>query len=418
VKQNDDLSGISRRALLRHSAVSWIEQCRNSGHSFCECIKRASELDWEGRLFSPRTLEDWYYAHRQGGFSRLQARGRSDAGTLRALDPQVAQAILELRRSQPRMTVTAILERLRTQGIIEPGTSGCSPSTVYRFLHKEGLDRHRLRAIANEAGGPTKAWESEAPNALWMADCMDGPSLKSGAKGGAQRTWLIATLDDHSRLIPHAQFYSQQKIRELLDCLRQGFERRGLPDALYTDHGKIFTGCQLKLVCANLGIRLLHARPYAAWSKGKIERFFRTLQESFFSELSFEPASDLEQLNRRLWHWIENLYHRRVHAALQGKTPLERFSSVRLRALPENWQALFYERISRRVRLDATVSLEGQLWEVPVHLRGRAIELRRDPFEPTRIEVWCQGSLCGRATRCDKMLNNHFSSNNYETRKR
>src|SRR6202008_3793104 len=145
---------------------------------------------------------------------------------------------------------------------------------------------------------------------------------------------------------------------------------------LYTDQGKIFTGNQLKLVCANLGIRLLHARPYAAWSKGKIERFFRTLQEAFLPQLAFEPASSLQELNNRLWNWIEGVYHHRTHAALEGKTPLQRFADVQLRSLPENWQALFYERIARRVRLDATVSIEGRLWEVPVHLRGRAIELR------------------------------------------
>jgi transposase InsO family protein len=333
------------------------------------------------------------------------------------LDPQVAEAILELRKNQPRLAVTAILERLRAQGIIQ-ADNGCSRSTIYRFLQREGLDRHCLRALANEVGGPTKAWESDSPNALWMVDAMDGPSLRSQGKAGAQRTWLLATLDDHSRLSPHAQFYPHQKITALLDCLRQAFERRGLPEALYTDRGKIFTGSQLQLVCANLGIRLLHARPYAAWSRGKIERFFRTLQGSFLPELKFEPATDLEQLNRRLWNWIENSYHRRSHTALGGKSPLERFSSVRLRPLPENWQALFYERIKRRVRLDATVSLEAQLWEVPVHLRGREIELRRDPFEPSRIEVWYQGRLCGRATRCDKLLNNHFSSNNYEGRNR
>ena len=251
-----------------------------------------------------------------------------------------------------------------------------------------------------------------------MVDLMDGPSLKSQGKSAAQRSWLVASLDDHSRLSPHAQFYPHQKITALLDCLRQAFQRRGLPEALYTDQGKIFTGSQLKIVCANLGIRLLHARPYAAWSKGKIERFFRTLQESFLSELSFEPATELQELNNRLWNWIENTYHRRTHAALEGKSPLERFSSVRLRPLPQNWQALFYERIKRRVRLDATVSLEAQLWEVPVHLRGREIELRRDPFEPSRIEVWYQGTLCGQATRCDKVLNNHYSSSNYEARNR
>ena len=195
MKQNEDLSGISRRGLLRHSAVSWIEQCRNGGESFRECVKRASQLDWEGRFFSPRTLEDWYYAHRQGGFSRLQGRRRSDAGVLRALEPQVAEAILELCKSQPRLTVTAILERLRVQGIIEAG-SQCSRSTVYRFLHQQGLDRHRLRALANEVGGPTKAWESDSPNALWMSDVMDGPSLKNAAR--AQRNalgwWLRWTI--------------------------------------------------------------------------------------------------------------------------------------------------------------------------------------------------------------------------------
>jgi transposase InsO family protein len=92
-----------------------------------------------------------------------------------------------------------------------------------------------------------------------MSDVMDGPSLKNDSKGATQRTWLVATLDDHSRLSPHAQFYPHQKITALLDCLRQGFARRGLPEALYTDQGKIFTGSQLKIACANLGIRLLHA---------------------------------------------------------------------------------------------------------------------------------------------------------------
>ena len=130
MKTNEDLSPQNRQALVRHSAITWIEQCRNSGRCFGECLKRAAELAWGGRFFSARTLEEWYYAHRHGGFSRLQSPPRSDRGTLRALDPQVAQAILELRKSQPQLTVTALLERLRTQGVIEPGMGGCSRSTV------------------------------------------------------------------------------------------------------------------------------------------------------------------------------------------------------------------------------------------------------------------------------------------------
>jgi putative transposase len=238
----EDLDGSSRRALVRHSAISWIEQCRNSGSCFGECLKRAAELAWGGRFFSPRTLEEWYYAYRQGGFSRLQTPVRSDRGKLRAMDPKLAQAILELRKNQPSLTVTAILERLRSQGMVEPGTTGCSRATVYRLLQKEGLDRHRLQALANELGGPTKAWESRLPNDLWMADCMEGPCLKLHNKAAAQRSYLIATLDDHSRLSPHAQFYPAAKIIQLLDCLRQAFGRRGLPDSLYTDQVKSLPG--------------------------------------------------------------------------------------------------------------------------------------------------------------------------------
>lgn len=168
----------------------------------------------------------------------------------------------------------------------------------------------------------------------------------------------------------------------------------------------------------NIVLLALHRVQFATRAKGKIERFFRTLQEAFLPQLAFEPVSSLQGLNERLWHWIERVYHHRTHAALEGKTPLQRFASVQLRGLPENWQTLFYERIARRVRLDATVSIEGRLWEVPVHLRGRAIELRRDPFDRTRIEVWCQAQFCGMAALCDKQLNNYFSSNNYEARRR
>jgi transposase InsO family protein len=414
----DELDGLKSRALARHSAVSWIEQCRKQGYTFCECTKRASELDWQGRYFSARTLEDWYYAFREEGFKALSGSRRSDRGRCRALDPAIAGRIVQMRKEQPQMTVTSILERLRVEGVIETG-NGCSASSVYRFLQRCGLDRHRLRALKNEVGGPTKAWESAAPNLLWMADLMDGPSLHQEGKRGSFRTWLMAFIDDHSRLVTHAQFYAHQNIRVVLDCLRQALERRGLPKALYTDQGKVFVGSQLRLVCANLGIDLLHARPYAAWSKGKIERFFRTLQDSFLASLKFEPVADLDSLNRGLWIWLEQHYHKRAHSALSGETPSQRFERSPIEDPPQNWQDLFFERLHRRVRLDATVTLGAELWEVPVHLRGLNIELRRDCFNPEKIEIWYRDELCARASRCQKQLNsNFFPSGNYESRSR
>jgi putative transposase len=214
-------------------------------------------------------------------------------------------------------------------------------------LRREGLDRPRLLA---ETNGPAKAFETELPNTLWMADIMNGPTLRLDQR--VLRTFLFATLDNCSRLVPHAQYYENEKLRCLLDCLQQAFAFRGLPEKLYTDQGKIFTCSHLRLVCANLRIHLLHARPYAAWSKGKIERFFQTVQRDFEARLRLDPIHDLDGLNNRLWQWLEREYHRRAHSALGGQSPAERFAqkAAGLRQLPADtdWQRLFLARATRR----------------------------------------------------------------------
>lgn len=158
---------------------------------------------------------------------------------------------------------------------------------------------------------------------------------------------------------------------------------------------------------------------FAPDAKGKIERWFRTLQQDFEARLVIDPAHSLEELNERLWRWIEGEYHQRVHSALSGQTPAERFAqrAVHLRtAGPDtDWEALFLSRVERRVRLDATVSVQGQLWEVPVHLRGRLIELRFNPFDWRRVEIWHQDKYVGLAHRCDKRLNSKtYSDTDYD----
>ncbi len=168
--------------------------------------------------------------------------------------------------------------------------------------------------------------------------------------------------DDCSRLIPHAQYYLPEDLSCFLDSFRQGLSRRGLPQKLYTDRGKTFTNQHLQIVCTNLQIRLLHAKPYAAWSRGKLERFFRTLQEDFEARLVLEPVPTLDALDQRLWRWLEVEYHQRPHRGLEGQSPAERCSAraIALRTTDPHtdWQRLFLHRAQRRVRRDATVSLE------------------------------------------------------------
>jgi hypothetical protein len=123
---------------------------------------------------------------------------------------------------------STLVRQLKESCVLQPGTF--SASSVYRLLVREGLDRPRLIA---EGSGPTKAFETELANALWMADVMDGPILR--IEDRVVHTFLFALLDDCSRLVPHGQYYDNQKLGPLLDCLKEAFRRRGLPEKLYTD---------------------------------------------------------------------------------------------------------------------------------------------------------------------------------------
>jgi putative transposase len=139
----------------------------------------------------------------------------------------------------------------------------------------------------------------------------------------------------------------------------------------------------------------------------------------FEARLIIEPAHTLEELNARLWRWIESEYHQRPHSALNGQTPAERFAqrALNLRVADANtdWEALFLSRKERRVRMDATFSLEGQLWEAPLHLRGQVIQVRFNPFDWRRVEIWCEDKLVGPARRCDKQLNSKtYTDRDYE----
>lgn len=398
-----------QRALARFAAVQMVLQARQHGTPLFRALQEASQQAWDGRFYSPSTIEEWLYRFRHGQFAGLYDQPRADKGQKRALDPAATEALINLRRLHPELTLQALMEELLRQGILQPGAY--SYSTLQRRLVEAGLDRRSLRAGAASVSGPTKAFELPLPNLLWMADGMRGPTLKLPGDS-ALRTFLFAILDDHSRLCVHGQFYLAERIEYFLDCLRQAISTRGLPDKLYTDNGAAFRSRHLQVVCANLAIRLLHARPYHSWSRGKIERFFLTAQTQFLAQLRFQPVESLDQLNRAFWRWVETEYHRRPHSALQDQSPADRFTKagLNLRTLPRDvdLDRLFLMRVERRVRKDATIALGAGLWEVPGHLRGQVITVCFDPVNRSRVEVWLRGQFLGRATRCNKQLNSQL----------
>ena len=217
---------------------------------------------------------------------------------------------------------------------------------------------------------------------------MYGPPLPV-ANGTRRKTYLFALLDDATRLIPHAQFYFEQHLRSLKDCLKQALCKRGLPRRLYLDNGKIFRSRVLLGVCARLGIELIHSRPYRPQGRAKIERFFRTVRRGFLARLDADRLEDLEALNRLLLAWIEGKYHIWPHRGIEGQTPLDRWVrlSEGIRPLPRevDLEELFLDQTTRRVAKDGTFTLNGRVFEAGPAFIGQRVTVRFDPFDLRRV---------------------------------
>jgi hypothetical protein len=267
--------------------------------------------------------------------------------------------------------------------------------------------------------------EGEAAARVTQGDDAGTPPVHlcgfAGSEGKAITTQLCVILDDHSRLITHAAYYLTGDTVTFLDSLKQAVLRRGLPHKLYTDQGKPFVSNHTRVVCANLGIRLLHAKPYHAWSKGKVERLIRTIQGDFEATLRLEDNNvhSLAGLNTALSRWIETIYHLRSHSST-GMSPHHRFTSgahpLRHVEEPDKIDPFFYTRSERVVRKDGTVTLGKTLYEVHLSLRALAIELRYNPLLLDRVEVWHKGSFHGLAAKANLHLNSqtYNRSHNYE----
>jgi transposase InsO family protein len=351
------------------------------------------------------TLLDWALRYRRGGFEALAPKPRQDRGQSRTISPQLADLIERLKRENPHRTGATLLRELALSS--DQGTAGLSASTLYRFLKQRGLTQRQL--LASPAH---KKFEAEHSNQIWQSDMLYGPYVQRPG-GGKRQAFLHATLDDASRLIPHAQFYPDQGLDTFLDCFRQAVAARGLPVRLYVDNAKVYRSPQLARIAASLGILIVHTPPYQPEGRGKIERFFRSVREQFLANLDRKQTLTLEDLNQRLWAWIDNAYHRSEHSAL-GTTPLLRWQRdiEHIRQLPPatDLRRLFFHRLDRVVRRDSTFLLQNRFYEAPPDLSGETIEVRFDPLDPTRVEIHFQGQPHGTARLVDPVVNAQLPS--------
>jgi putative transposase len=380
----------TKEALFRHSVLGDLLSRKLRRGELRPLFKELSEKTYEDhygrpRRIAPSTLEEWYYQHKHEGFEGLKPLSRSDEGRSRRLPAELVRLVLDLKREDPGRSAPLILRELELAGRISRGHMSVYP--IQRLLRYHGLSGPRMEIDASARF----RWEASMCGELWQADALHGPKLINPASGRPQRAIIFGLLDDRSRIIPYIEAgFGETSIR-FLSLLHSAIARRGIPRRLLLDNHKSFTNFDLRVLCGKLDIYLVHSRPGDGPSKGKIERFWRHLRDHVIDRLDLNDVTTIDELNLRLWSFVENEYHCKPHSSLSGKTPLETWESgandIRW-ASDHGWlEQMFVGEAERFVRNDSTVQWRSVFYEAPPYLRRTQVRLRYSMLDPGRVSL-------------------------------
>lgn len=357
---------------------------------FEEAAARTYE-DHAGRriMIAAGTVEAWYYRWKKGGFEALKPKDRCDIGSSRSIRPEIAELILDIKRENPRRSIRRIIRMLERAGKVT--LDELSKSSVHRLLQAHGLSKRPSRHYETER----RAFRHPHAGDLFMGDVMHG-SRVIAPDGRVRKSYLHLFLDSATRFVPGAAFRLSETAADHEAVLKQAFLKHGLPRVLYLDRGAAQISDSLRIICAELGVRLVHTRPYDPQAKGAVEKIFSIIRAEIESELPEKPL-ELEELNGILWSWLSAEYHRRIHGATK-KAPLEHWlkevEHLHSAPRPEELDKIFLHRARRKVRQDSTVRFEGKLLEVRPELCSLEIELRYDPHNPNKLpQVFINGEF-------------------------
>lgn len=243
-----------------------------------------------------RTLQRWHQRYRAGGIAALDPHPRTDAGT-RHTDPAIVAFIERLALTRPRPSIATLYRLTITeagrQHLPEPSYStvrgivqALDPALVTLALEGPASyrDRHEL----------VYRFHADQPNRLWQADHSELDILIAGVNNKPDRPWLTAVMDDNSHAIcGYTVFTGAPSALQTALAMRQAIWRKpdpswamcGIPDILYVDHGSDFTSRHLERTAVELHIRLIHSTVARPQGRGKIERFFGTVNTEMLTTL-------------------------------------------------------------------------------------------------------------------------------------
>lgn len=373
------------------------------------------------------TLTLWLKKYRQNGLLSLARKQRHDKGIIRRCTNELIQSIEGLYLKNPtlsRKNIHTLVQKYCSLNNIK------APSyrTVCRIIDNISDDIILLSTKGSKAYKQSydllHRWSASGTNEIWQADHVLIDIKIETDTGTAQQPWLTVIIDDYSRGICgyELSFLSPSAQKTSL-CLRHAIWRKsdpkwiifGIPETLYTDHGSDFTSEHIDQVCVDLKIRLIHSAVGCPRGRGKIERFFRTLNQKLISitdAVSGKKALTLKQLNEIIYDYIIQ-YNYSTHSETR-KTPVERWQSNGF--IPQMADSLevldlllLTEIKPRKIQRDG-IKFQG-LRYIDITLAeyvGESVVIRYNPSDITSIRTYHKGNFLCQAI-CSELANESIS---------
>ena len=372
---------------------------------------------------APSTVQLWIKQYREKGLAGLARARRSDKGSSRRLPEQAIRLVEGLALQTPPRSAASIHRQVSTIAN-EQGWKSPSYERVRQII--KNLDpalvtmAHQGAAAYREEFDLLYRREATHANAMWQADHSPLDILLLNDEGKPARPWLTVIEDDYSRAIASFRLTFQEPTALTTAlALRQAIWRKadprwqicGIPSVFYTDHGSDFTSKHMEQVAIDLGIELIFSEKGVPRGRGKIERFFRSVNELLLQELpgycpaghkGAEATLTLPVFEQKFRTWLLTSYQHQIHSETKC-TPASRWEKggfvPRMPSSLEQLNLLLLTvKKTRRIQQDG-IRFEGYRYMDPT-LAGFVKEdvvIRYDPADLAEIRVYHQDTFLCRA---------------------
>lgn len=392
-------------ALFRYGLISSLVNNTYEEKSMEEYYRKTASKSYilNGKEIKVRasTIKGWYINYKKFGYDGLIPKTRTDLNTSRKLTLDAQQKIIDYKKDYPHISGTLIYQKLIEEGYINQ--SIVSKSTVLKFI------RDNYLLFGDDGKIDRRAFEMEFANQMWDADTSHGPYLTINNK--KIKTYLIALIDDASRLITSAKFYYEDNAINFQNTFKEGLKKYGIPKRIFLDNGKTYKNEQLSIICASCGMELIYTKPYSPQSKAKIERWFHTMKETWMRGINWIDIKNIDELNDMLNDFV-NEYNNKVHSSLTNNgvniSPKERWfkDQNQIRKIDNNQiDENFLHTAYPTIRADSIAHIKKIEYEVPTKYIGKKVTVKYDFQDRSKAWIYDNGKKIEAIHIVDKIAN-------------